>query len=216
MDTMSLLRAHDALLLDLDGTVWEGGRAIDGAVETITAAGVPSVYITNNAMRAPQVVAEKLQAIGLDATDTDVVTAAQAVICLASVTAASAWMKSHPWNASGQIDFLDLRTWQTYGASLAIVCLGWAAARAGLRRFEPAARLIDPEWPSLDRVVAGALCGAQLLVAAGAVIPAIGHEMGSVPATFAAAALRQAASPAAWLLWGGARKSSSPGENWWR
>ena len=131
------------------------------------------------------------------------VTAAQAVICLASVTAASAWMKSHPWNASGQIDFLDLRTWQTYGASLAIVCLGWAAARAGLRRFEPAARLIDPEWPSLDRVVAGALCGAQLLVAAGAVIPAIGHEMGSVPATFAAAALRQAASPAAWLLWGG-------------
>ncbi|SMG29573.1 Haloacid Dehalogenase Superfamily Class (subfamily) IIA [Corynebacterium pollutisoli] len=81
---MSLLRAHDALLLDLDGTVWEGGRAIDGAVETITAAGVPSVYITNNAMRAPQVVAEKLQAIGLDATDTDVVTAAQAAIDVAA------------------------------------------------------------------------------------------------------------------------------------
>ncbi|MDO5670168.1 MAG: HAD-IIA family hydrolase [Corynebacterium sp.] len=81
---MSLLRAHDALLLDLDGTVWEGGRAIDGAVDTITAAGLPAVYITNNAMRAPQVVAEKLQAIGLNASDTDVVTAAQAAIDLAA------------------------------------------------------------------------------------------------------------------------------------
>jgi len=81
---MSLLRAHDALLLDLDGTVWEGGRAIDGAVDTINAADLPSVYITNNAMRAPHVVAEKLQAIGLNAADTDVVTAAQAAIDLAA------------------------------------------------------------------------------------------------------------------------------------
>ncbi|MGI6414617.1 MAG: hypothetical protein ACOX1P_03030 [Thermoguttaceae bacterium] len=130
------------------------------------------------------------------------VTASQAVMCLASVTAASAWMKSHPWSASGEIDLVDPRTWQTYGASLAIMCLAWAAARVGLRRFEPADKLMNPEWPSLDRVVAGALCLAQLLVAAGAVMPAIGHEMGSVPVTFAAAAFQQAASPAAWLLWG--------------
>ncbi|MDO5511583.1 HAD-IIA family hydrolase [Corynebacterium sp.] len=81
---MSLLRAHDALLLDLDGTVWEGGQAIPGAVETINGAGVPSIYITNNAMRAPQVVAKKLQAIGLSATEDDVVTSAQAAIDLAA------------------------------------------------------------------------------------------------------------------------------------
>ncbi len=81
---MSLLRAHDALLLDLDGTVWEGGRAVDGAVEAINAAGVPGIYITNNAMRSPESVAEKLQAIGLNASADEVVTAAQAAIDLAA------------------------------------------------------------------------------------------------------------------------------------
>lgn len=81
---MSLLATHDALLLDLDGTVWEGGRAIPGAVEAINAASVPGVYITNNAMRAPAEVAQKLQAIGLQAAEEDVVTSAQAAIELAA------------------------------------------------------------------------------------------------------------------------------------
>ena len=84
---MTLLSTHDALLLDLDGTVWEGGRAIGGAVEAINsavAAGIPGVYITNNAMRSPESVAERLRAVGLDAQPTDVVTAAQAAIELAS------------------------------------------------------------------------------------------------------------------------------------
>jgi len=81
---MSLLSAHDALLLDLDGTVWEGGRAVAGAVEAINGSGVPAVYITNNAMRSPESVSEKLQAIGLNAGAADVVTAAQAAIDLAA------------------------------------------------------------------------------------------------------------------------------------
>lgn len=81
---MSLLSAYDALLLDLDGTVWEGGRAVAGAVEAVNAAGVPALYITNNAMRSPESVAEKLQGIGLQAEAADVVTAAQAAIDLAA------------------------------------------------------------------------------------------------------------------------------------
>ena len=81
---MSLLSAHDALLLDLDGTVWEGGHAVAGAVEAVNAAGVPALYITNNAMRSPESVAEKLQGIGLQAEAADVVTAAQAAIDLAA------------------------------------------------------------------------------------------------------------------------------------
>ncbi|QGU04518.1 HAD-IIA family hydrolase [Corynebacterium comes] len=81
---MSLLATHDALLLDLDGTVWEGGRAIPGAVEAINASPVPGVYITNNAMRAPSDVAEKLRGIGLNAVEEDVVTSAQAAIELAA------------------------------------------------------------------------------------------------------------------------------------
>lgn len=80
---MSLIDQHDALLLDLDGTVWEGGRAIDGAVEFINSCELPAIYVTNNASRAPQVVAEKLASIALKATPADVLTSAQAAVTLA-------------------------------------------------------------------------------------------------------------------------------------
>lgn len=49
MSAAALSFAHDALLLDLDGTVWEGGRAIPGAVEAIVGSGVAALYVTNNA-----------------------------------------------------------------------------------------------------------------------------------------------------------------------
>ena len=80
---MSLLEFYDALLLDLDGTVWEGGRAIPGAVETIKAANLPSMYITNNASRGPADVAAKLGAIGLEVAEKDVLTSAQAAVTMA-------------------------------------------------------------------------------------------------------------------------------------
>jgi HAD superfamily hydrolase (TIGR01450 family) len=80
---MSLIEQHDALLLDLDGTVWEGGRAIDGAVDFINRCGMPSVYVTNNASRAPEAVAEKLRGIGLKVETADVLTSAQAAVTLA-------------------------------------------------------------------------------------------------------------------------------------
>lgn len=81
---MSLLEFYDSLLLDLDGTIWEGGRPIPGAVETVNAAGLPSVYITNNASRGPDQVAEMLRGIGLEVGADDVLTAAQAAVNLAA------------------------------------------------------------------------------------------------------------------------------------
>lgn len=80
---MSLLEFYDSLLLDLDGTVWEGGRAIDGAVETINEAQLKTMYITNNASRAPEDVSQKLAAIGLDAPVETVLTSAQSAVSLA-------------------------------------------------------------------------------------------------------------------------------------
>lgn len=77
---MALIDSFDALLLDLDGTVWEGGRALPNAVEAIGAANVPVVYITNNAYRAPETVAELLQGMGIEASPGDVLTSAQAAI----------------------------------------------------------------------------------------------------------------------------------------
>lgn len=82
---MSLITEYDSLLLDLDGTVYEGGRAISHAVESITNSGLPVMYVTNNASRAPQVVAQQLQDIGLEtATADSVMTSAQAAIRMAA------------------------------------------------------------------------------------------------------------------------------------
>ena len=54
---MAVAQDYDALLLDLDGTIWEGGRAIPGAVVGVIASGLPAMYVTNNASRAPEAVA---------------------------------------------------------------------------------------------------------------------------------------------------------------
>lgn len=80
---MPLSSLFDALLLDLDGTVWSGDVAIDGAVDAISGSGLPALYITNNASRSPWDVAAKLRAHGLPANAADVVTSAQAAVVLA-------------------------------------------------------------------------------------------------------------------------------------
>ncbi|KPH76525.1 HAD family hydrolase, partial [Corynebacterium ulcerans] len=69
---MSLLQHHDALFFDLDGTVWEGGRALPMAVEAFEKNTLPVAFITNNASRGPGVVAEMLQNIGIAACPEDV------------------------------------------------------------------------------------------------------------------------------------------------
>ncbi len=80
---MNLLQSHDALLLDLDGTVWQGGTAIPSAVDVINSAGLPVVYITNNSTKSPDVVAQKLQEMGIeDAKPGDVLTSAQSAVAL--------------------------------------------------------------------------------------------------------------------------------------
>lgn len=84
MSSMTLSSLFDALLLDLDGTVWAGELALPGSVESIVASQLPALYITNNASRGPADVAAKLRAAGLDASPEDVVTSAQAAVSLVS------------------------------------------------------------------------------------------------------------------------------------
>ena len=80
---MALKDNYDALLLDLDGTVWNGGVAIPNAVEAITASGIPAMYVTNNASRSAADVAAMLGKIGLDTKTEDVITSAQAALSMA-------------------------------------------------------------------------------------------------------------------------------------
>jgi len=77
-----LTRAYDTALLDLDGVVYTGNDAIPHAVESLTAArgqGMRLAYVTNNAARTPQTVAEHLTRLGVPAAAEDVITSAQAV-----------------------------------------------------------------------------------------------------------------------------------------
>ncbi|MGV9712118.1 HAD-IIA family hydrolase [Gordonia sp. NPDC003424] len=70
-------KRYDALLLDLDGTVFAGHRALPGAQESLESIGTPQYFVTNNASRRPSAVVEHLVELGFSATAEQVVTSAQ-------------------------------------------------------------------------------------------------------------------------------------------
>ena len=73
--------AHDLAMLDLDGVVYVGSRAVPGApdhLERARTSGMRLAFITNNASRTPDQVATHLQELGVRAEPADVVTSAQA------------------------------------------------------------------------------------------------------------------------------------------
>ncbi|MFC9930966.1 HAD hydrolase-like protein [Streptomyces sp. NPDC127190] len=77
-----LSEAYDTALLDLDGVVYAGGEAIAHAVDSLAAArsgGMHLAYVTNNALRTPDTVAEHLTELGIPTGADDVITSAQAV-----------------------------------------------------------------------------------------------------------------------------------------
>jgi HAD superfamily hydrolase (TIGR01450 family) len=77
---VSLLEHYDTLLLDLDGVVYRGAGPVVHAVEALASAaeaGVRLGFVTNNASRTPDVVADHLASIGVPATKDQVVTSAQ-------------------------------------------------------------------------------------------------------------------------------------------
>lgn len=78
-----LCEAHDLVMLDLDGVVYVGPHAVDGAAEALEASvrrGARIAYLTNNASRPAATVAEHLRSLGMPVHDDgEVVTSAQAV-----------------------------------------------------------------------------------------------------------------------------------------
>lgn len=78
---LPLSRAYDLAMLDLDGVVYVGPHAVPGApghLADARTAGTRLAFITNNASRPPELVAEHLRELGVEATAADVVTSAQA------------------------------------------------------------------------------------------------------------------------------------------
>lgn len=76
-----LIDGYQAALFDLDGVVYLGPMAVEGAVVGIAdleALGVKIAYVTNNAARPPEKVAKQLQSLGINCSVSDIVTSAQA------------------------------------------------------------------------------------------------------------------------------------------
>ena len=76
----TLVSGYDALFLDLDGVIYRGPHAVAHAVESLNKCSIPMGYLTNNASRTPQAVADQIAQYGLPATANDVVTSPQAAV----------------------------------------------------------------------------------------------------------------------------------------
>ena len=80
-----LAEAYDAALLDLDGVLYLQREPVPHAAASVGAAaqrGMRLAYVTNNASRSPETVAEHLVELGIPAEPDDVVTSAQASVRL--------------------------------------------------------------------------------------------------------------------------------------
>ena len=76
----SLIEGYEALFADLDGVVYEGGKAIEYAVETLGelgGKGFPVGYVTNNSSRKPQTIADQIAGYGISVTADQVVSSGQ-------------------------------------------------------------------------------------------------------------------------------------------
>ncbi|GIG20915.1 haloacid dehalogenase [Cellulomonas chitinilytica] len=79
--TTPLADRFDLALVDLDGVAYRGHEPIDGAADGLTTArdrGMRLVFVTNNASREPESVADQLTELGIPTRPNEVMTAAQA------------------------------------------------------------------------------------------------------------------------------------------
>ena len=78
-----LVDGYDSLLLDLDGVVYLGSKAVVHAIESINSAqaqGLRIGYVTNNASRKPQTIASQLEGFGLTVQPDEVIGSARAAV----------------------------------------------------------------------------------------------------------------------------------------
>jgi HAD superfamily hydrolase (TIGR01450 family) len=151
-DAAPLAAAFRSVAFDLDGTVYLEDQVVPAAPEAIRRVrelGVRVAFVTNNAMRPPAAVVEKLSGLGIKAAVEEVQTSSQAVVGL----------------LGGQ---RGLR-------GRGVLVVGGAGLREALSGA--GARLLDPEdWRAAELVVAGLdseltyrkLRAASLAIAAGA------------------------------------------------
>jgi len=73
----------DVLLADLDGVIYEGTKAINGAVSAINdlqSQGIRVGYVTNNSSRKPETITEQLQGFGISSKPEDIISSGQTAV----------------------------------------------------------------------------------------------------------------------------------------
>jgi glycerol-1-phosphatase len=84
-DRSALAAGFRGVVFDLDGVVYLGKEVIPaapGALEQVRGLGVKVAFVTNNSYRPPDLVAEKLNRLGVKAAPDEVLTSAQAAVRL--------------------------------------------------------------------------------------------------------------------------------------
>ncbi|GAB3472447.1 HAD-IIA family hydrolase [Actinophytocola sediminis] len=124
---MSLLDRYDAVLLDLDGTVYRGEQAIDAAPAAVEAAHLAKVtvrFVTNNASRGPDEVARHLTDIGIPSVAHEVSTSAQAAAkVLADNVTGTVLVVGSP-ALEREVELVDLPRTRTAGDDVVAVVQG--------------------------------------------------------------------------------------------
>ena len=83
----SLVSGYDSVLADLDGVIYEGGKAIEHAVVSINKLaeqGIKVGYVTNNSSRKPETIAAQIADYGIAVSPDDVVSSGQTGVELLS------------------------------------------------------------------------------------------------------------------------------------
>ncbi|MEY2694656.1 MAG: hypothetical protein RL142_1004 [Actinomycetota bacterium] len=83
----SLVSGYDSVLADLDGVIYEGGKAIEHAVDSINMLaeqGIKVGYVTNNSSRKPETIASQIADYGISVSPDDVVSSGQTGVELLS------------------------------------------------------------------------------------------------------------------------------------
>lgn len=158
------MRTIRGLLVDLDGTVYEGGAPVAGAADALASlreAGVPFLFTTNTSRMSRADVAASLGRMGLVAREDEILTAP---------VAAAEWLRSeglrrlHPLVAvSTHADFADFELTESDPEAVLVGDLGagftFARLNAAFRSLRAGARLvaihrnrywIPEEGPTLD------------------------------------------------------------------
>ncbi|WP_169976942.1 hypothetical protein [Tautonia rosea] len=108
--------------------------------------------------------------------------------------AVASWIEGRPWFAdqrSWLVDettlWLDPRTLQSEGIALALFALGWVGVRIGIRavaerwaksdRLVALRRLMEPSWPTFDRLALWSAVGVLVGLAVYGVVPGVAQEL---------------------------------------